>query len=281
MKKAKWGIVIAVCLFFALMLPLQGFSKGGSSFSSGGGGRSFSSSSSSRSSNTGFSSSTPKSSSGGFSSSSPSKSSAPSTTTSSGFSNSGGSSATPSTANKSASSFSTGVNAGIATKAAETPPNSPTGMKATSAPSGYKSPNSSVTVQRIYVAPSYWTPTYYHSYGYSPAADMVDFWYKMEMLKTMHDINERQRIMMEMRSDPKYAQWKAEAKTQAEKNPELKKDLDGVDNEMVSVEKSIAYQSVAKPNKRSMFWSWVLIFVAILVIYGIIHGVVRYRNRTQ
>lgn len=266
MKKFKWGIVISTCLFISFMLPLQGFSKGGSSFG-GGSSRSSSSFSSSKSSGGGFSSS--KSFSGG---SSPSK---PSSSSSGGlFSNSKGSSATTTTPSKSQSSFSTGVNAGIASKSAE-PPSSPTGMKSTgTSPSNAVSKQlppatRTVIVNRTYVAPSAWTPSYYHySYGYSPVGEMVDFWYKMEMLRTMRDMNERNRIMSEMKYDPNYEKWKREAQTQAENNPELKKDLDGIDKEMVSI------NQVQQPVKKKSGISWMTILF-MLAVLGVIVVVVR------
>jgi len=254
MKFNKKFVVLIAALF--LLTSTICYAKGGgsSSFSSGGGGKSSSS---------GFSSSK--------SSSSPSTSSSPSKSTSPGFTNSSGAKASvpaaPTETNKS-SAFSSGVNSGVNNQPAPKPPVTSSSQPFPSPSVGY-SQNRSVT--RVYIAPPTYYPSYVYMGGYTPAANMINLWYQMEMLKTIQDVNERQRIMMEMKSDPNYNKWKSEAAAQAAENKILKEELDKVN---FGIEKLPVQPTVV--NKTSSF-AWFGIVVLVLILFFV--GITVYRRK--
>ena len=264
----KFGMKRCLAVLFTMMFLLGsvGFvdAKGSSSFGGSSGGRSSSSSSPSKS---GFStSSTPSK-----TYSPPSSSAAPSvqkpSSGSSWFGTSSGDKASASTPAKTGSVFgSSGKDAPVAPVSG--------GSKTYTPPSSSGGSTTTVTNNRTTVIyrdrPSGWTPTYYSS-GYRPSNDFFDLWWKIELLKTIQDNHERDRLVREMRSDPNYYKWKAEADKVAAENKELKEQLATAD-----AVKATDDGLTINPTKKSSHWF--LWFLGILAACGIGYALYR-RNR--
>lgn len=270
MKKVEIKRCLAILFTVMFLFGSVGFvdAKGSSSFGGNSGGRSSSMSTSSPS-KSGFSTS-------GMSTPSktytpPTSSAAPSvqkpSSGSSWFGTSSGDKASANTPSKTGSVFgSSGKDAPVAPAAGASKTYTP--------PSQSSGGTTTVTNNRTTVIyrdrPSGWAPTYYYG-SYRPSNDFFDLWWKLELLKTIQDSNERDRITREMRSDPNYYKWKAEADKVAAENKELKAQL-------ASAEAVQATEDglTIKPTKKSSHWFlWLL---GILAICGIGYTVYR-RNR--
>lgn len=98
--------------------------------------------------------------------------------------------------------------------------------------------------------------------------DFIDIWWKMEMLKTVTDMNQRNQMMSDIKADPNYEKWrKSEADKLAQENKELKEQLAAVDSAKAeSVSTTPTDTASSAPVKKSgglgWFW-WLVIFCGI------------------